>query len=106
MPAKGVTVLPQQYVMNLHSIFCKIVANSNMLFGLLEPYSSFRLQYRLLTMKTFFEIAIYNYVENGNNHVKYIIFRDKRRNFVLFSCWGGLQEAKDSSREGGGGGEG
>ena len=102
MPAKGVTVLPQQYVINLHSIFCKIVANSNMLFGLLEPHSSFRLQYRLLTMKTFFEIAIYNYVDNGNNHVKYITFRDKRRNFVLFSCWGGLQEAKESSREGGG----
>ena len=37
MPAKVVTVLPWQYIMNLHSIFCKIDANSSKLFLLLEP---------------------------------------------------------------------
>ena len=59
VPAKDVTLLPWQYLMNLHSIFCKIDANSNKLSVLLEPHSSFRLQYRLLTMTTFFEIAVY-----------------------------------------------
>ena len=58
MPAKVVTVFPWQYMMNLHSLFCKIDANSNKLFVLLEPHSSFRFQYRLLTMTTFFEIAV------------------------------------------------
>ena len=56
---KVVTVLPWQYMMNLYSIFCKIDANSSKLFVLLEPHSSFRFQYRLLTMTTFFEIAVY-----------------------------------------------
>ena len=50
----GLTVLPWQYMMNQHYIFCKIDANSNKLFVLLEPHSSFRFQYRLLTMTTFF----------------------------------------------------
>ena len=63
MPAKVVTVLLRQYMMNLHSIFCKIDANSNMLSVLLESHSSFRFQYRLLTMTTFSEIAVY--VTNG-----------------------------------------
>ena len=48
VPAKDITVLPWQYMMNLHPIFCKIDANSNKLFVLLEPHSSFRFQYRLL----------------------------------------------------------
>ena len=60
VPVKVVTVLPwQHYMMNLHSIFCKIDANSNKLFVLLEPHSSFRFQYRLLTMTTFYEVAVY-----------------------------------------------
>ena len=59
MLAKVVTVLPWQYTLNLHSIFCKIDANSNKLFVLLETQSSFRFQYRLLTKTTFFEIAVY-----------------------------------------------
>ena len=46
-------------MMSLHSMFCKIDTNSNKLFVLLEPHSSFRFQYRLLTMTTFFEIAVY-----------------------------------------------
>ena len=58
VPAKVVTVLPWHYMMNLHSIFCKVDANSNKLFVLLEPHSSFRFQYRLLAMATFFEIAL------------------------------------------------
>ena len=52
-PAKVVTVLPWYYMMNLHSIFCKVDANSNTLFVLLEPQSSFQFHYRLLTMTTF-----------------------------------------------------
>ena len=59
MPAKVVSVLPWKHMMKMHSIFCKIDANSNKLFVLLEPHSSFRFQYRLLTMTTFFEIAVY-----------------------------------------------
>ena len=43
----------------LHAIFCKVDANSNKLFVLLELHSSFRFQYRLLTMTTLFEIALY-----------------------------------------------
>ena len=39
---------------NLHSILCKVDANSNKLLELLEPHSSFRFQHRLLTMTTFF----------------------------------------------------
>ena len=53
-----VTVLLWHYMMNLHSIFCKVDVNSNKLFVLLEPHSSFRFQYRLLTM-TFFETAVH-----------------------------------------------
>ena len=33
--------------------------NSNKSLGLVEPHSSFRFQYRLFTMTTFFEIAVY-----------------------------------------------
>ena len=46
-------------MMSLHSIFCKVDANSNKLFVLLKLHSSFLFQYRLLTMTTFFEIAVY-----------------------------------------------
>ena len=35
--------------------------NNNKLSVLLEPHSSFLLQYRLLKMTTFFEIAVYFY---------------------------------------------
>ena len=58
-PAKVVTVLPWHYMINLHSIFCKVDANSNKLVVLLEPHSSFLFQYRLLTMKNVFQIAVY-----------------------------------------------
>ena len=58
VPEKVVTILPWQYRMNLPSIFCKIDVKSNKLFVLLEPHSSFRFQYRLLNMTTFFEIAV------------------------------------------------
>ena len=63
LPAKVVTVLPWQYMMNRHSIFCKIDANSNELFVILEPHSSFRFQYRQLTMTTFCQTAV-NRAEN------------------------------------------
>ena len=46
---------------NLHYIFCKVNANGDKLFTLLEPHSSFQFHYRLLTMKTFIEIALYSY---------------------------------------------
>ena len=49
-------------MMNLHSIFCKVDANSNKLSVLLEPHSSFRFEYQLLTMTTFFEIVVYMYM--------------------------------------------
>ena len=59
-PATVVSVLPWHYMMNLHSIsVCKVDANSNKLFVLLEPQSSFRFQYQPLTMTTFIEIAVY-----------------------------------------------
>ena len=44
--------------MNLNSTLCKVNINSNKLFVLLEPHSFFRFLYRLLTMTTFFEIAV------------------------------------------------
>ena len=54
VPVKVVTVLPWQCMMNLHSIFCKIDADSIKLFVLPGPHSSFRFQYRLLTMTQYF----------------------------------------------------
>ena len=57
--AKVVTVWPWHYMMNLHSILCKVNANNNRLFVLLEPHSTCRFQYRLLTMTTFFETAVF-----------------------------------------------
>ena len=48
-------------MMNLHSILCKVNANSNKLFLLFERHNSFRFQYRLLTMITFCEIVVYMY---------------------------------------------
>ena len=44
-PVKVVTVLPWHYMMNLHSFFCRVDANSDKLFVLFEPHSSFRSQY-------------------------------------------------------------
>ena len=43
---------------NLRSILCKVNAYSSKLCMLLEPHSSIRFQYRLLTMTTFFQIAV------------------------------------------------
>ena len=47
---------------NLHYIYCKVNSNGDKIFVLLEPHSSFRFQYRLLTMTTFFEIAVNIYI--------------------------------------------
>ena len=69
MPAKVVTVLPWQYTMNLHSIFCKFDANSNNLSVLREPHSSFRFQYRLLTMTTLLGIAVYHLQVDGSRGI-------------------------------------
>ena len=60
-PAKVVILYGHGIMVNLHPILCKVNASSNKLFILLEPHSSFRSQYRLLTMTTFFEIAVYYY---------------------------------------------
>ena len=57
-PARVVAVWLCYYMMNLHSILCKVNANSNKLFLLFEVHSSFQFQYRLLTMTAFFEIAV------------------------------------------------
>ena len=56
--AKAVVAWPWNYG-DLHSIFCKFSANSNRLFVLLEPHSSFRFQFQLLTVSTCLEIAVY-----------------------------------------------
>ena len=55
--AKVVTVWPWHYG---EPAVLQSMLNSNRLFVLLEPHSSFRSQYRLpvLTMTTFFEIAV------------------------------------------------
>ena len=63
-PVKVVVVWLCRYMMSLHSILCKVNATSNKLFLLFEAHSSFRFQYRLLTMTTFSEIAVYG---NCNN---------------------------------------
>ena len=45
----------REIMVNLpHYIFCKVSANRNKLFVLLELHSSFQFQYRILTMTTFF----------------------------------------------------
>ena len=44
-PAKVVVVWLCHYMMSLHSMLCKVNANSNKLFLLLEAHSSFRFQY-------------------------------------------------------------
>ena len=51
-PAKVVTVWPWHYDEPALYLLCKVNANSNKLFWLLEPHSSFWFQYRL-TMTTF-----------------------------------------------------
>ena len=45
----------------LHYIFCKVNADGNKIFTLLETHNFFRFQYRLLSMTTFFEIAVYTH---------------------------------------------
>ena len=45
-------------IKNLHYIFCKVNANGDKMFVLLEPHSFFRFQYRLLTMTSFSEEAV------------------------------------------------
>ena len=57
-PAKVAVVWLCHYMMNPHSILCKVNASSGKLFLLFEAHSSFRFQYRLLTITTFFEIAV------------------------------------------------
>ena len=61
-PAKFVTMWPWHF--NEPALYImKDNANNNKLFVLLKPLSSFRFQYRLLTMATFFEIAVYYHNE-------------------------------------------
>ena len=57
MPA--VTVWRWYYDEPALYIICKVNANSDKLLEMLEPHSSFRFQYRLLTMATFYERAVY-----------------------------------------------
>ena len=50
-------------MIKLRSMLCKASAYSNKLCVLLEPHRSCRFQDQLLTMKTFFEIALYSVLE-------------------------------------------
>ena len=70
---------------NLHYIFCKVDANGNKIFPLLELHGFFRFQYRLLTMTTFFEIAVYmySYVKTCCN--TQIAKHDENANFLNFA---------------------
>ena len=52
-------------MMNRHSNIMQSHASSNKLLELLEPHSSFRFQYRLLAMTTFYEIAVYSYFKKN-----------------------------------------
>ena len=54
--AKLITLWPWQPALY---ILCKVNANSNNLLEKFEPHSSFRFQYRLETMTTFFKIAVF-----------------------------------------------
>ena len=56
-PAKFITVWPWHHDEPALYILCKVNADSNKLFENFEPHSSFRFQYQLLTMTTFFEVA-------------------------------------------------
>ena len=64
--AKFITVWPWQHDELALYILCKVNANSNKLLEKFEPHSSFRFQYRLLTMTTFFEIAVFLFQHNSN----------------------------------------
>ena len=55
-PTKVVAVYGRGIMMNLHSILCKVNANSSKLFVLLEPTVPFGS--RLMNVTTFFEIAV------------------------------------------------
>ena len=59
MPVKFVTVWPWHYDEPALYIMQSQCYNSSELLELIEPHSSFRFQYRLLTMTTYFEIAVY-----------------------------------------------
>ena len=73
------------YMMNLHSILCKVNANSNKSFLPFEPHSSFRFQYRLLTMTTFFVIVVCteNLLSDPRLLYKNIRFVKNRRNWPI-----------------------
>ena len=58
-PAKFITVRPWHHDEPELLILCRVNANSNRLLEKFEPHSSFRFQYRLLTMTIVFEIAVY-----------------------------------------------
>ena len=57
-PVKIVSVWPWHHDEPALSILCKVIANSNRLLEKFDPHSSFRFQYRLLTITTSFEIAV------------------------------------------------
>ena len=59
LPAKFIAVWPWHHDEPALYILCKVNDNSNKLLEKFEPCSSFRFQYRLLTMTTFSEIAVY-----------------------------------------------
>ena len=58
-PAKFVTVWPWHHDEPALYMLRKVNANSNKLLEKFEPHSSFRFQYRLLTMTTFFKIVVF-----------------------------------------------
>ena len=57
-PVKFITVWPWHHDEPALYILCKVNSNSNKLLEKFESHSSFGFQYRLLTMTTFFEIAV------------------------------------------------
>ena len=71
-PAKFVQLYGRGIMMNLHSIFYKVNANSNKLRELLKPRSSFRFQYLLWTLTTFFERAVYDTWFNSKYLLSYL----------------------------------
>ena len=77
-PVKFITVWPWHHDEPALSISFKVNANSNKLLKKFEPHSSFRFQYWLLTMATFFEIAVYwkkkNLIWEGKNNFHFLCY--------------------------------
>ena len=58
--------------------YMAVNAYSNKLCVLLEPHCSFRFQYRLLTMTTFFEIAVFSNTKREEVQIFFLISKFKK----------------------------